>query len=783
MIQSSNLLRDLQGRLKPLIADLTERVHHDEAIHTRVEAQYQAAFDAQRTGWTFTAWADDLVNQVAVGWLLACVFVRFVEDNNLIDDARIAGVAARGEEARLAQRDFFGANPHASDRDYLHDTFTSAAALPGLDGVLGTKHSPLWQLDPSADACTDLLDWFRKVDDDGSLVADFTDPTLDTRFLGDLYQDLSEHAKKTYALLQTPVFVEEFILDRTLTPAIETTGLADTKLIDPTCGSGHFLLGAFDRLADAWAEAMPADDVRQVSQRALDAVWGVDVNPFAAAIARFRLLVAALQRCGIHRLVDAPDFNINVAVGDSLLWGAAKQSLPGMEEVGLVDRSGGSDGAAAPQGLPGLEAAGRNPDNSVGDGGAANQPFVYATEDAAALARTFNQRYSAVVGNPPYITPKDKALNAQYRLKYKKVCHRSYSLAVPFTQLFVELAARANSSDGRSVGQVGMLTANSFMKREFGKKLIEDFMPTWDLTSVIDTSGAYVPGHGTPTVILLGRHQVPVADTVRTVMGIRGEPSTPKDPAHGLVWSAIVDQVDLPGSESDFVTVADTSRSRFATHPWSISGGGAAELKVGIEAGCVRFGTVLEVVGFGAVTREDDVFLVGRRIARMGVPAELARPFVAGEDVRNWSIGNPEIALWPYDRESLDARDDPRSPKARLALETSNVRPRGLREIPNRAEAELVGVLHVLRPEVQNAAHCYFRLRCNPQPFRSRPGRQGVQPDCAGHQAGRERHGGRSPRPAGAAQLVGCMLLDEADLPQQGLVRRHERGAPNECAV
>ncbi|MEI2825765.1 MAG: hypothetical protein V9F04_04735 [Dermatophilaceae bacterium] len=130
MIQSSNLLRDLQGRLKPLIADLTERVHHDEAIHTRVEAQYQAAFDAQRTGWTFTAWADDLVNQVAVGWLLACVFVRFVEDNNLIDDARIAGVAARGEEARLAQRDFFGANPHASDRDYLHDTFTSAACAP-----------------------------------------------------------------------------------------------------------------------------------------------------------------------------------------------------------------------------------------------------------------------------------------------------------------------------------------------------------------------------------------------------------------------------------------------------------------------------------------------------------------------------------------------------------------------------------------------------------------------------------------------------------------------------
>ncbi len=41
-------------------------------------------------------------------------------------------------------------------------------------------------------------------------------PGVGHPFLGDLYQDLSEHAKKTYALLQTPDFVEEFILDRTL---------------------------------------------------------------------------------------------------------------------------------------------------------------------------------------------------------------------------------------------------------------------------------------------------------------------------------------------------------------------------------------------------------------------------------------------------------------------------------------------------------------------------------------------------------------------------------------
>ena len=62
-------------------------------------------------------------------------------------------------------------------------------------------------------------------------------------------------------------------------------------------------------------------------------------------------------------------------------------------------------------------------------------------------------------------------------------------------------------------------------------------------------------------------------------MGIRGEPATPEDPAKGLVWSAIVGQVDVPGSQSEFVSVCDSPRELFHKHPWSIGGGGAAELK------------------------------------------------------------------------------------------------------------------------------------------------------------------------------------------------------------
>src|SRR5690606_38502619 len=102
-------------------------------------------------------------------------------------------------------------------------------------------------------------------------------------------------------------------------------------------------------------------------------------------------------------------------------------------------------------------------------------------------------------GNPPYITVRDAALNAEYRRRFHS-CHRQYSLAVPFMERLIHLAHEPN-------GYVGMITANSFMKREFGKKLVETYIPRWDITHIIDTSGAFIPGHGTPTVILFARHR------------------------------------------------------------------------------------------------------------------------------------------------------------------------------------------------------------------------------------------------------------------------------------
>ena len=631
MIEANLLLTDLRRELALLVDDLGTQVRGDAGVRVRLETEWKSAFDNSRTGRTFEAWMEDRLTQVAVAWLLACVFVRFCEDNKLITEPLIGGPGDQGAAGRVAQQHYFSERPHDSDREYLHSVFRKAAELPSMSGLLAEVESPLWLVDPPADACTRILALFRTTHGDtGTLVHDFGDPNLDTRFLGDLYQDLSEQARKDYALLQTPHFVEEFILDRTLAPAIGTFGLARTTLIDPTCGSGHFLLGAFDRLWQAWTTAEPATSERELAQRVLKAVTGVDLNPFAAAIARFRLLVAALKVCGIHDLRDAPDFTIDVAAGDSLLWGVRPGQFEGMEDSVTTTAPG--------------------------------RQFLYRTEHAERLSRIFSRRYAAVVGNPPYIVCRDPALNQQYRERYPKSCHRQYSLAAPFMERFFELAISPDRMS-RSAGFVGMITANSFMKREFGKKLIEQCIPTWDLTHVIDTSGAYIPGHGTPTVILLGRHQGPVQRTIRTVMGIRGEPSTPTDPAKGLVWSAIITQVDAPGSESDYISVADTNRSRFANHPWSIGGGGAAELKQKLDRSALaQLAARIEVISTIAITREDDAYFGWHQTwRRRGLPDELTIVSGTGDRVRDWTANPNVVAIFPYDTRleaSLGARSE-----------------------------------------------------------------------------------------------------------------------------
>ena len=629
MIDAKVLLADLTRLLKRLEDDLRERalspVSEVPELRAQLKAEWQAARDAERTAETFESWAEQIITQAGVHWLLSCVFLRFIEDNGLVDRPWIGGTPHSGRLALARDRHdaYFREHPHQSDRDYLTACFREAGALPGLHTFFDEAHNPVFRMGISGDAAMLVMQFWQEVAvDSGALIRDFTDPTWNTRFLGDLYQDLSEATRKRYALLQTPEFVEEFILDRTLTPAIQEFGYCEVRMIDPTCGSGHFLLGGFQRLVEEWSSNEPGRNRRDIAQKALDAVAGVDLNPFAVAIARFRLLLAALQVSDVHRMAEALDFKIHVAIGDSLLHGR-RFGLTATDEM--------------------FQSA-----EHFADTGLAH---AYASEDLLDVQAILGRQYHAVVGNPPYIVVEDAKLNAAYRKRYAS-CQGQYSLGVPFTERFFDLAL--NGRSGAQAGYVGLITTNSFMKREFGPRLVKEVLPGFDMTHVIDTSGAYIPGHGTPTVILLGRSRPPVGDSVRAVLGISGEPATPDDPSLGNVWISILDAVDRPGFENRFVSATDMPRAKFSRHPWRIGGGGAAELSdLFDERFPERFPRGAVVSGTGR-TSADDAFVVPSAVLeRHALERQVFGSLVEGDMIRDWNLVATDIVFAPYSDSGL----------------------------------------------------------------------------------------------------------------------------------
>ena len=116
--------------------------------------------------------------------------------------------------------------------------------------------------------------------------------------------------------------------------------LRQATLLDPAAGSGAFLLGALERLADLRrGEAPPAVLRRQILERNL---FGVDLNPMAVTLAELRLwlaVIAADDSATPEEVRPLPNLDGVVRQGDSLLEPSRVLCRlginPGMEGVEL----------------------------------------------------------------------------------------------------------------------------------------------------------------------------------------------------------------------------------------------------------------------------------------------------------------------------------------------------------------------------------------------------------------------------------------------------------------
>ena len=223
--------------------------------------------------------------------------------------------------------------------------------------------------------------------------------------------------------------------------------------MDPTCGSGHFEVDAFwmfvaryEAAAGKTREQMAAAERTQIARDIIEKhLFGCDINPYATALTRFRLVLAACDYARPASLRDFRDLRFNIVTIDSLI--PTRSSWPAGVQAGTTMRT----------------------------------PWV-SPKLSSVPCQYLRRRYHVVVGNPPYIMAQDATNRELYRRALRSA-YSKFGLSAPFTERFLDLAM-----DG---GRVGLINSNAFARRQFGSKLIEDVLPKYDLQAVIDLSGAY----------------------------------------------------------------------------------------------------------------------------------------------------------------------------------------------------------------------------------------------------------------------------------------------------
>jgi hypothetical protein len=157
-------------------------------------------------------------------------------------------------------------------------------------------------------------------------------PRYDDEQLAYTLETLAGNERKESGSYYTPTSLVECLLDSALDPLLDeacahgtaeerVSALLGITVCDPACGSGHFLVAAARRIAKRIAaeetgESEPPDAlVRTALRRVVGrCIYGVDVNPMAAELAKVSLWIEALEPGKPLSYLDR-----SIRVGNSLL--------------------------------------------------------------------------------------------------------------------------------------------------------------------------------------------------------------------------------------------------------------------------------------------------------------------------------------------------------------------------------------------------------------------------------------------------------------------------------
>lgn len=236
--------------------------------------------------------------------------------------------------------------------------------------------------------------------------------------LGRTYeQHISSKERKELGQFYTPDFVIDYILDRAHIAS-------EKKILDPACGSGGFLVRAYDRLKKQYLdEGYPEEKIHGLILKSN--LFGVDINPFATQLTVMNLLLKDLNH---------PTGDINVVEGDTLEKLEEKFNL----DVYQVD-----------------------------------SPLSYINRADKKLTYALllqHRPFDIVIGNPPYISfgLRDTGTLSEGRYKYLKNNYpNSSEYKISIYAVFIERGLKLLGQGGR----FGFIIPDSFLLGRYFSKI------------------------------------------------------------------------------------------------------------------------------------------------------------------------------------------------------------------------------------------------------------------------------------------------------------------------